>query len=106
MGAKKKPRTVRRALDRETVKLAQQREKLANLEPGGSPSRPIEVVSASLVEVTAEAMRCPRCDGPLRVEEHAAQTLNGVALRIAWVRCRDCGHRRAIYFRIMMALPN
>jgi hypothetical protein len=106
MAAKKKPRTLRRELDRETVKLAAQREKLANLEPGGSPARPIEIVSASLVEVTAESTKCPRCGGPLRVEEHAAQTLNGVPLRIAWVRCRDCGHRRAIYFRITTVLPN
>ena len=104
--AAKKPRAIRRALDRETQKLAQQREKLANLEPGGSPARPIEIVSASLVEVTAEAMKCPRCGASLRVEEHVAQTLNGVPLRIAWTRCRQCSHRRAVYFRITTALPN
>ena len=102
----KKPRAVRRALDRETLKLAREREKLANLELGGSPARPIEVVSASLVEITAEGMKCPRCGAAPRVEEHVAQTLNGVPLRIAWTRCRQCGHRRAVYFRITTALPN
>ena len=104
--AGKKPRTVRRALDRETLKLAQQRERLANLEAGGAPSRPIEIVSASLVEITAEAMACPRCGGRLRVEEHVAQTLDGVPLRIAWTRCRQCGHRRPVHFRITTALAN
>jgi DNA-directed RNA polymerase subunit RPC12/RpoP len=102
----KKPRAVRRALERDAMKLAQQREKLANLEPGGSPSRPIEVVSASLVELTAEGMKCPRCGAGLRVEEHVAQTSNGVPLRIAWTRCRQCSHRRAVYFRITTVLPN
>jgi DNA-directed RNA polymerase subunit RPC12/RpoP len=104
--AGKKPRSIRRAQDRETLKQAQQREKLANLEPGGAPSRPIEVVSASLVEITAESMKCPRCGGALRVDEHVAQTSNGVPLRIAWTSCRQCGHKRPIYFRITTVLPN
>ena len=104
--AAKKPRTIRRALERDVQKLAKQREKLADLEQGGAPANPIEVVSASLVELTAESMKCPRCDGALRVDEHAAQTIDGVPLRIARTRCRQCGHPRAIYFRITTALPN
>jgi DNA-directed RNA polymerase subunit RPC12/RpoP len=106
MARDKRPRAARRALERATQKEMQLRERLAGLELGGSPSRPIEISSASLVEVTAEGTACPRCGGRMRVEEHLAQTLGGVPLRIAWVRCSTCGHKRAIHFRIVVALPS
>ena len=41
--SKKRPRTARREIDRAEEKLAEARTKLARLEPGGSPARPIRV---------------------------------------------------------------
>lgn len=54
-----------RALRREHA-----RELLATLEPGGSPSRPIEVTSAAVIEPRATTTPCPRCGGWFRVHEH------------------------------------
>ena len=108
MAAKKKPspRTARRTADRAASKLADARTRLAALEEGGSPARPIEITSASLVELTATSRPCPRCDGALRVEEHAARTIDGVPLRLAHVRCPTCGHARTVYLRIVTTLPS
>jgi hypothetical protein len=102
VGKKKKvsPRTLRREGERAAVKLADKREQLAALEAGGAPTRPIVLESASQVEVHARAMRCPRCDGAYRVEEHAAETIDGARVRVAKVTCVACGTRRAVYFRL------
>ncbi|EYF06627.1 hypothetical protein [Chondromyces apiculatus] len=106
--AKKKlsARAARRAGDRETVKLAQDLERLWKLGPGGTPERPIVLASASQVEVTARGTRCPLCQGELRVEEHAAETVAGSRLRVAHVRCVACGSRRAIWFRLATEMLN
>lgn len=103
MGERKKPSRSqeRRAQARAEEKLVRKREKLAKLEAGGSPDFPIEVVSASVVEPKAKSMPCPRCLVPCRIEEHAAQTIDGKRLRIARVQCGQCGERRSIYFRIV-----
>jgi hypothetical protein len=76
MSAKKKPgaRAARREAERAAVKLARERERLAALEPGGAPERPIDLTSASEVEITARSMPCPRCGGEVRVDEHTAET--------------------------------
>jgi len=108
MAGKKKPqspRAARREAERAAVKLARDRERLASLEPGGSPERPIEITSASEVEVMARAEPCPRCSGSMRVEEHLAETIGTQRLRIARVVC-SCGVRRSIYFRLGAGLPN
>ncbi len=97
MSDKKRPRTERRASEREARKLVQARQQLASLARGGAPERPIEVVSSSVIEVRAEGMRCPLCDGPLRVEDHRAPAAN---LRAVDVRCRLCGVPRTLWFRI------
>lgn len=93
---KPSPRAERRALARDAEKLARKREKLAELSPGGSPERPIAVETASLVEPIARGSRCARCEGSVRVEEHAVEQ----RLRVARVVCASCGARRAIWFRI------
>jgi NMD protein affecting ribosome stability and mRNA decay len=106
---KKKPssaRTERRAGERAAEKIARERERLAVLEDGGASARPIVVESASQVEVHARSMPCARCGHALRVDEHAAETVNKVPLRIARMSCSSCGSRRAIYFRIVPPLPN
>lgn len=107
----KRERTVRREAERTGVKLAQARLELASLEPGGSPDRPIEVSSASVVEPHASSLECAACGGPSRVEEHSAVTVPDKAgtprsLRVARVRCTCCSVVRQIYFKIAAALPN
>lgn len=99
----KRSRTERREAQRAAVKLAERRMKLAALEPGGAPERPIEVTSASAVEPHARGMPCAACgaDG-VRVEEHAAVT----GLRVARVVCPRCGVRRDVFFRLGTPLPS
>ena len=48
----------------------------------------------------AEAGPCPLCEGSLRLREHAASTIDGVALRIAHLECVACGVGRQMYFRL------
>jgi hypothetical protein len=101
MGARKlSPRAARRAQTRALEKLANQRQKLAGLETGGAPDHPLDVESASQVEVHARSLRCVRCDGSCRVDEHLAETIDGERLRVARLVCLACGARRSVYFRI------
>jgi hypothetical protein len=106
--AKKKlsTRAARRESERAAGKLTRDIERLALLEPGGSAERPIELDSASQVEVAARAIPCPRCRGALRLEEHTAETLQGARLRVAKVACSACGGRRSLYFRLGGDAPN
>jgi hypothetical protein len=100
MAARK--RTERRALDREVKKDLERRDKLATLEPGGAPDRPIEVASASLVEPVAKGLHCARCSAELRVDDHAARTVAGTPLRIVSLTCTSCGARRTVYVKIAL----
>jgi hypothetical protein len=104
----KKPsrRAQRRSAARAVEKLARDRERLARLEAGGDPARPIEVESASQVEPSALSLTCLRCDGPNRMDEHAAVTVDGERLRAARLMCPRCGARRDVWFRIIRGLPN
>jgi hypothetical protein len=102
----KRKRTLRRAEDRATVKLARDLDKLAAHAPGGSPERALEIASPSEVEVQARSTPCPICGGELRLEEHAAETLGGVRLRVARMVCTRCRAPRAIYFRLAGTLLN
>ena len=109
--ASKRGRTERREAERGAVKLAEARLKLAALEAGGSPERPIEVTSASIVEPHAAGLGCAACGGSTRVEEHSAITVTDAsgaprALRVARVRCTRCGVQRDIYFRLEKMLAN
>jgi uncharacterized protein YbaR (Trm112 family) len=107
MAAKKgRPRTKQREAARSLEKLRAARERLFELEPGGSPERPFVVVSAAVIESHAESVACPRCEGRSEVVEHVAVTVLGVRLREARLRCRQCGARRSLWFRIIDALPN
>jgi hypothetical protein len=104
---KKRPRTERRERERAAVKLAEARLKLARLEPGGSPERPIEVDSASVVEPHALAIGCAACGEATRLEEHGVVHVPGArSLRVARVRCSRCGARREIFFRLGTTLAS
>src|SRR5687768_5088499 len=105
MSGKKRPhRTERRAGERATRKLVHDRQRLATLEAGGAPDRPITVTSSSVIEVRARSMLCPLCAGNLLVDEHSALMHEGHSLRAAHVTCQLCGVKRAIYFAITSPL--
>lgn len=78
--------------------LAQARRQLLDLAPGASQARPIEVVSAAVIEPKAENTRCPRCSDHFEVEGHEAPFGRGV--REVRVHCRFCDERRSLWFRI------
>jgi hypothetical protein len=103
--ARRKPperaRTARRAALRAADKLADQRERLFSLEPGGTPERPIEIESPSVVEPRASALTCPRCEVAFRVVAHRAPSSAGMRLRQAEVACPRCGTHRSIWFRLV-----
>ena len=80
--------------------IAAARERLAALEPGGTAARPVEVESASQVEVRALSTPCLRCDGPYRLDEHTAERVDGKPVRILDVHCGHCGARRTLFFHI------
>lgn len=107
--AKKHPRarTERRVAERAHAKLVEARMKLASLEAGGAPERPIEVPSASVVEVHAAGLPCAACGARTRVEEHTVATgPTARSLRVAHVRCTQCGTARDVYFRLGTTLAS
>jgi hypothetical protein len=81
-------------------RLALARERLARLEPGGTPSNPVDVESASQIEIRAESTPCLRCQGPYRLDEHTAEHLDGHRVRVVRVHCHHCGAPRVMYFRV------
>jgi hypothetical protein len=95
-----------RKLSRSDQKIADARVKLAALQEGGAPERPIVIESASLVEVRAESLLCPRCSERLECKEHLAEEIDGVSLRVARMQCRACAAPRVVYFRIQANLLN
>ena len=76
-------------------------DRLARLQPGGAPERPLVIESPALVEVVAGAVPCPLCGGTLRLDEHTAETVEGVRLRVAYLACTLCGTKRQRYFRLV-----
>jgi hypothetical protein len=100
------PRAERRAQARAAEKVARDRERLARLEAGGAPERPIDVESPSQVEPHALGMPCLRCDGPNRLEDHAAVTVRDERLRVARMTCARCRARREVWFRLVSHLPS
>lgn len=99
-------RTARRSSEREQAKIKRDLLRLAALAPGGSPERPILISSPSEVEVHAGCMPCPVCQSGVKVEEHAAETVSGMRLRVARVVCSFCHERRNVYFQLEAARLN
>jgi len=97
---KRSDRAERRALQREQQKLAEARAKLARLEAGGSPTRPLPVASASVVESRAEAEACLSCGAAVRAVDHRAATIEGRRLRVVETACSHCAAKRVWYFRL------
>ncbi len=101
VASKKRPRARRRASAQAARRLAADRERLAALEPGGSPERPLEVESASIVEPRAVDLGCLHCDAVPRVEAQDAVRVDDRVLRRVRLRCRACGAEREVWVRIV-----
>jgi hypothetical protein len=102
----KRPRALRRERERELRRDVRERERLAELAPGGGPDRPIDVPSAAVVEVRAASTRCVLCGGELSVVEHRAERQGDDSLRAVAAACRQCHARRTLWFRLAPPLPN
>jgi ribosomal protein S27AE len=100
----KRSRTERREATRAAVKLAERREKLAVLEPGGAAARAIAVGTASVIEPHARSLPCARCgaEASLRVDAHEAIVIEGERFRLVRLQCSRCGAPRSVYFRIVL----
>jgi len=98
-----RPRTERRARERDARRLVRDRERLAGLLPGGSPERPLPVPSPAVIDSRVASMRCPQCEGEYTLKEHSAEP-GGV--RIAAVTCRVCHVSRRIWFRLGSSAPS
>jgi hypothetical protein len=97
----KRERTKRREVMRGLEKLADAREKLAALEPGGTPERPLEVESASQIEIRAQALPCLRCEGELKLHEHRSIVhAKGGPLREIELVCKTCSAHRLVWYRV------
>lgn len=99
-----RPRTLERKQRVLSEKLAEARRKLLDLEPGGTPARPVEVGTPAVIEPMATSIHCPACDEPFEVESHDAHADGHTRLREAHVRCRACGERRSLWFRVNVAV--
>ena len=103
VGRKRPERTERRERERAARQLVRDREKLANLSPGGAPERAIDVESAAVIEGRVRSMPCAQCEGAYRVLDHRAE---GAGLRAVDARCERCGTPRTVWFRIVRRAPN
>jgi hypothetical protein len=103
MSRKRPDRTERRARMRDARQLVRDRERLAELEPGGRANHPIPVASAALVERRARSLPCAQCAGEYEVRDHRS---GGPGLRAVDVRCRQCSVPRTLWFRIVEDAPN
>jgi hypothetical protein len=102
----KRPRTERRERERAHRKIVRDKQRLAELSVGGAPERPIEVASSSVIDGRARSMRCPLCDGALRLDEQTAEKVHGRSLRAAHMTCAGCGIKRVLWFHIGSSLPS
>jgi hypothetical protein len=96
-----RPRRQQREQQRALRKSVRQLERLAAELPGGSPERPIDVASASVVETRARSIPCVQCEA-IEMElrgDRATSTARGVLRELAMV-CRQCHTARTIWFRV------
>jgi hypothetical protein len=98
---KERGRTERRMRERAAQKLVRDQQRLAELLPGGSAARPIEVPTSSVIDGRARSTPCPLCEGPLRLDEQTAEKVNGRSLRATHMQCQRCGVKRTLWFIIV-----
>lgn len=101
-----RPRQARREAERTARKAVRDTERLAVALPGAHPAHPIEVTSASVVEVRARATPCVQCGGALTVAgDRASSTPRGVVRQLD-MACRRCHATRSLWFRITPPGPS
>ena len=106
MAKPSRPRQLRREAERAARKGVRDTERLAAALPGANPEHPIEVTSASVVEVRARATPCVQCGGALAMQgDRASSTPRGV-LRQLDMACQRCHAARRLWFRIAPAAPS
>jgi hypothetical protein len=106
MAKPERARKQRREGERTARKSVRELERLAAQLPGGDPARPIDVESASVIEVQARATACVQCGGELDLRgERASSTPRGV-LRQMEMACRRCHARRSLWFLVTATLPS
>jgi hypothetical protein len=100
-------RAARRAADRDAAKLARDVRRVEEAAPGGRPESPIQLTSASEVEVAATARGCPLCGEALRVTAHEAlEHATAGRLRVARLTCRACRSEWSRFYRLGAPAPN
>lgn len=75
-------------------------------QPGATPEDPIPIASPAAVEARAEALPCPQCGGSCHVTEHVVHFAGAERLRVAHLRCGQCGAPRSLYFRLASVTIN
>ena len=99
MSSPKRPRTDRRIAERKAKQLVHAKEKLFLVGPGGGRDHPLEVISASVIEVRIGQLPCVQCDQAMyRVREHESVS---AGLRRLHINCRGSGAPRVMWFRIV-----
>jgi hypothetical protein len=69
--------------------------------PGGTPTDAILVVSSSQIEPHAAGLECVACGAErMTLEQHRAETIDGISVRAIDLACRACGSPRVVYFRL------
>jgi hypothetical protein len=102
----RRQRTKQREQERAARKQVRRTEALAGQLAGGSPERPIDVASASVVEGKARATPCVQCGGELDLRgDRATSTPRGVLREVA-LACRRCRAPRLLWFRIVTRQGN
>lgn len=94
------PTAVRRARARRDPAFAAEALRVAQMSPGGRVEHPIEVGSASEIEVRATSMPCPICWGAHRLVDHVIRWRGGEPIRLVTTRCKHCGLERETFFRV------
>jgi hypothetical protein len=95
-----RPRTLQRKQRVLSERLAEARRKLLDLDAGGTAAHPVEVGTPAVIAPMATSVHCPACDEPFELESHEAHADGQTRLREARVRCRACGERRSLWFRV------
>lgn len=94
------PTAARRARARRDPAFAAAALRIARSSAGGRVEHPIEVGSASEVEVRATSMPCPVCFGESRLVDHVIRWRGGEPIRLVTTRCKHCGLEREAFFRV------
>jgi hypothetical protein len=99
-------RRERREQERAAKKAVRVTERLARQLPGGTAEAPIDVDAPAVAEIKARSVPCPQCGGELAIEGDRADSTPRGVLRELEMRCRRCGTRRSLWFRVAPRAPS